>query len=122
MVRSPVVGMISTLMWSFNSASQAYLQVLYSSIRTRMTSSIILRFVLHAPSCVSVSLSFSLFEALIVPMYRPHAKPFCAAQFFPQLVGKTFREAAFYFPDAILLGLVNQNRRAAASPSKTSAS
>ena len=27
MVRSPVVGMISTLMWSFNSASQAYLQV-----------------------------------------------------------------------------------------------
>jgi len=28
MVRSPVVGMISTLMWSFNSASQAYLQVL----------------------------------------------------------------------------------------------
>ena len=30
MVRSPVVGMISTLMWSFNSASQAYLQVLIS--------------------------------------------------------------------------------------------
>ena len=34
MVRSPVVGMISTLMWSFNSASQAYLQVLTANLQS----------------------------------------------------------------------------------------
>ena len=46
----------------------------------------------------------------------------CAVQYFPQLVGKTFREAAFYFPDAIVLGLVNQNRWAGMAPMQNSQS
>ena len=47
MVRSPVVGMISTLMWSFNSASQAYLQVRHAPNRSPAAAT---RFYFSVPS------------------------------------------------------------------------
>ncbi len=120
MVRSPVVGMISTLMWSFNSASQAYLQVLDFSVCPYIVSFMMLQRVRQNRHECLRPLSLQIEGYKRFHQSRRHQilfLPCFGAQFFPQLVGKTFREAAFYFPDAILLGLVNQNRRAAAESS-----
>ena len=97
MVKHPVVGAISNMLWSFNSSSQGYIEYFpHLEVRVAVTR---LNFVLCGEGTMWRCGCISARDNVLHDECQFTKKPSC-------LQGKKFGELAYYFPDGSVFGLV----------------